>query len=157
MFELLALFMTGGGSAALGSILKGVFGSLADSRANASRIELTREARNNDNAIKFQKVLMGGKDNASSKYVRATRRLLAVICVSTLCIITILCVIYPSVPLVTLSNISGEGTRSFLFGLYTVPVRQAPMALTTGHIAVFEATVVFPMIIGFYFTPGGRR
>ncbi len=32
MFELLTLFLTGGGSAAMGSILKGVFGAITDSR-----------------------------------------------------------------------------------------------------------------------------
>jgi hypothetical protein len=31
------------------------------------------------------------------------------------------------------------------------------LVVTTGHIALFEATVVLPLIIGFYFTPGGRR
>jgi hypothetical protein len=31
------------------------------------------------------------------------------------------------------------------------------MVVTTGSISLFSCSVVLPMIIGFYFTPGGRR
>ena len=47
MFELLALFLTGGGSAAMGSILKGVFGMITDSRSAKHEMEMARECRNN--------------------------------------------------------------------------------------------------------------
>ena len=62
-----------------------------------------------------------------------------------------------AVPLVSTTNITGEGRKEFLFGLLSFPAEQAPLVVTTGHIALFEATVVLPLIIGFYFTPGGRR
>ena len=154
MFELLTLFLTGGGSAAMGSVLKGVFGMLSDSRQQKFEIEMARETRNNEYAIQFQQSLNSGEGGA---FTRATRRMLALIGMGTLSFITCVTAIYPSVPLVTISNITGEGRNEFLFGLLSFQAAQAPMVVTTGHIALFQATVVLPMIVGFYFTPGGRR
>ena len=154
MFELLTLFLTGGGSAAMGSILKGVFGAITDSRQAKYDMEMARECRNNEFAIQFQASLNSGPGGA---FTRATRRMLALIGMFTLSFITCITTIYPSIPLVSTTNITGEGRREFLFGLISFPAEQAPLVVTTGHIALFEATVVLPLIIGFYFTPGGRR
>ena len=154
MFELLALFLTGGGSAAMGSILKGVFGMITDSRSAKHEMEMARECRNNEQAIQFQQALNSGPSGA---FTRATSRMLALIGMCTLSFITCITTIYPSVPLISTTNITGEGRREFLFGLISFPAEQAPLVVTTGHIALFEATVVLPLIIGFYFTPGGRR
>ena len=154
MFELLALFLTGGGSAAMGSILKGVFGAMTDSRQQKYEMEMAREARNNEFAIEYQKSLNTGPGGA---FTRATRRMLALIGMSTLAFITFITTVYPSVPLISTTNITGEGRREFLFGLLSFPAEQAPLVVTTGHIALFQATVVLPMIVGLYFTPGGRR
>jgi len=154
MFELLTLFLTGGGSAAMGSILKGVFGAITDARQQKYEMEMARECRNNQFAVQFQASLNTGPGGA---FTRATRRMLALIGMCTLSFITCITTIYPSVPLVSTTNITGEGRREFLFGLFSFPAEQAPLVVTTGHIALFEATVVLPLIIGFYFTPGGRR
>ena len=154
MFELLALFLTAGGSAAMGSILKGVFGAMTDSRQQKYEMEMAREARNNEFAIEYQKALNSGPGGA---FTRATRRMLALIGMSTLAFITCITTVYPSVPLISTTNITGEGRKEFLFGLLSFPAEQAPLVVTTGHIALFQATVVLPMIVGFYFTPGGRR
>ena len=154
MFELLTLFLTGGGSAAMGSILKGVFGAITDARQQKYEMEMARECRNNEFALQFQASLNSGPGGA---FTRATRRMLALIGMFTLSFITCITTIYPSIPLVSTTNITGEGRREFLFGLLSFPAEQAPLVVTTGHIALFEATVVLPLIIGFYFTPGGRR
>ena len=154
MFELLTLFLTGGGSAVLGSLLKGVFGSIVDAREHKYQLEMAREVRTNEMALDFQQILNDPKD---SRFTRATRRMLAVIGMSTLSAVTILTAIYPSVPLVTHTNTSGEGRNSVLWGLIDFQASQAPMVLTTGHLALFTTTIVYPMIVGFYFTPGGRR
>ena len=154
MFELLTLFLTGGGSAAMGSILKGVFGAITDARQQKYEMEMARECRNNEFAVQFQASLNTGPGGA---FTRATRRMLALIGMFTLSFITCITTIFPSVPLVSTTNITGEGRREFLFGLFSFPAEQAPLVVTTGHIALFEATVVLPLIIGFYFTPGGRR
>lgn len=154
MFELLTLFLTGGGSAAMGSILKGVFGAITDARQQKYEMEMARECRNNEFAMEFQKSLNSGPGGA---FTRATRRMLALIGMFTLSFITCITTIFPSVPLISTTNITGEGKKEFLFGLISFPAEQAPLVVTTGHIALFEATVVLPLIIGFYFTPGGRR
>ena len=154
MFELLTLFLTGGGSAAMGSILKGIFGAITDARQQKYEMEMARECRNNEFAIQFQASLNSGPGGA---FTRATRRMLALIGMFTLSFITCITTIYPSIPLVSTTNITGEGRREFLFGLISFPAEQAPLVVTTGHIALFEATVVLPLIIGFYSTPGGRR
>ena len=154
MFELLTLFLTGGGSAAMGSILKGVFGAITDARQQKYEMEMARECRNNEFALQFQASLNSGPGGA---FTRATRRMLALIGMFTLSFITCITTIFPSVPLVSTTNITGEGRREFLFGLFSFPAEQAPLVDTTGHIALIEATVVLPLIIGFYFTPGGRR
>ncbi len=138
----------------MGSILKGVFGAMTDARQQKYEMEMARECRNNEFAIQFQQALNSGPGGA---FTRATRRMLALIGMSTLSFITCITTIYPSIPLISTTNITGEGKREFLFGLISFPAEQAPLVVTTGHIALFEATVVLPLIIGFYFTPGGRR
>jgi hypothetical protein len=153
MFELLTLFLTGGGSAAMGSILKGVFGAITDSRQQKYEMEMARECRANEQALKFQQSLNSGPGGA---FTRATRRMLALIGMSTFSFVTCITTVYPSVPLLTTTNITGEGKREFLFGLISFPAEQAPMVVTTGSISLFSCSVVLPMIIGFYFTPGGR-
>ena len=154
MFELLTLFLTGGGSAAMGRILKGGFGAITDARQQKYEMEMARECRNNEFALKFQATLNSGPGGA---FTRATRRMLALIGMFTLSFITCITTLFPSVPLVSITNITGEGKKEFLFGLISFPAEQAPLVVTTGHIALFEATVVLPLIIGFYFPPGGRR
>ena len=153
MFELLTLFLTGGGSAAMGSILKGVFGAITDSRQQKYEMEMARECRANEQALKFQQSLNSGPGGA---FTRATRRMLALIGMCTFSFVTCITTVYPSVPLLTTTNITGEGKREFLFGLVNFPAEQAPMVVTTGSISLFSCSVVLPMIIGFYFTPGGR-
>ncbi len=154
MFELLTMFLTGGGSAALGSILKGVFGTIADNRQQKFELELAREARGNEHALEFQKQLNSGPGGA---FTRATRRLLALILVSTLSAVVILCTLFPSAEIVTLTNPSGEGSTEFLFGLITFPAKQTPISLTTGHLATYFVVIICPMVVGFYYTPGGRK
>lgn len=137
----------------MGSILKGVFGAITDARQQKYEMEMAREARNNEAAIQFQKALNSGPGGA---FTRATRRMLALIGMCTFSFVTCITTVYPSVPLLTTTNITGEGTREFLFGLISFPAEQAPMVVTTGSISLFSCSVVLPMIIGFYFTPGGR-
>lgn len=154
MFELLTMFLTGGGSAALGSILKGVFGTIADNRQQKFELELAREARGNEFALKFQEQLNSGE---GGMFTRATRRLLALILVSTLSAVVILCTLFPSAEIVTLTNPSGEGATEFLFGLISFPAKQTPISLTTGHLATYFVVIICPMVVGFYYTPGGRK
>lgn len=138
----------------MGSILKGVFGMIVDSRQQKYELEMAREARNNEYAIKYQNSLNSGDGGA---FTRATRRMLALIGMGSIAFVTCLTAIYPSVPLLSTTNITGEGKSEILFGLLSFPAEQTNMVVTTGHLCLFECSVVLPMIVGFYFTPGGRR
>ena len=138
----------------MGSILKGVFGAINDSRQQKFELDLARECRGNEFALEFQKQLSTGE---GGMFARATRRLLALIIMSTMSAVVILCTLYPDVELTTLTNISGEGKTSLLFGLITYPTKQTPVALTTGHLATYFVVILAPMVIGFYYTPGGRK
>ena len=115
---------------------------------------MAREARNNEYALKFQQSLNSGEGGA---FTRATRRMLALIGMGSIGFVTCLTAIYPSVPLLSTTNITGEGRTEILFGLFSFPAEQTNLVLTTGHLCLFECSVVLPMIVGFYFTPGGRR
>ena len=154
MFELLTMFLTAGGSAALGSVLKGVFGAITDSRQQKFELELAREARGNEFALKFQEQLNNGE---GGMFTRVTRRLLALILCSTLAAVVILCTLFPSAEIITLTNPGGDQATEFLFGLLTLPAKQSPIMVTTGHLSAYFVIVLAPMVLGFYFTPGGRR
>ena len=91
-----------------GSILKGVFGAITDARSQKHEMEMARECRNNEFAMQFQASLNNG---ASGAFTRATRRMLALIGMFTLSFITCITTIYPSVPLISTTNITGEGKK----------------------------------------------
>ena len=154
MFELITMFFTAGGSAALGSVLKGVFGAISDSRQQKFELELAREARGNEFALKFQEQLNSGE---GGMFTRVTRRLLSLILCGTLSCVVILCTLFPSQKIITLTNPTGEGATEFLFGLISIPAKQSPTMVTTGHLSLYFVVLLAPMILGFYFTPGGRR
>lgn len=154
MFELVSMFFTAGGSAALGSVLKGVFGAISDSRQQKFELELAREARGNEFALKFQEQLNSGE---GGMFTRVTRRMLSFILCGTLSAVVILCTLFPSQEIITLTNPSGEQSTDILFGLVTFPASQSPVVLSTGHLSAYFVIVLAPMVLGFYFTPGGRR
>lgn len=139
----------------MGSMMKGIWGGISEKRDNQHRIELARELNRSENDERFQQMLTGGVNSPDSAYVRHTRRLLALICVGTLCAVTLLTTIFPSAEITTLTTNSGELQRNFL-GLFRWVASPKTITVTTGHIALFNATIIFPMILGFYFTPGGR-
>lgn len=154
MLEIISMFLTSGGSAMLGSVLKGVFGAINETRQNKFELELARECRDNEFALKFQQSLNSGQ---GGMFTRATRRLLATILCGTLSCVIILSTLYPTATIVTLTNPTGEGKSEYFFGLITIAQNQEPIALTTGHLSVFFVVCLAPMVLGFYFTPSGKR
>ena len=153
MLELILGMFTAGGSAGFGSMLK-IVGGFLDSMNRAREVkaeaEFLREGVEHDQAIEFQKTLMG-----TDNYARGTRRIVAVIGMLTLSFITIFSTIFPELQLITFAREAGDW--SFLFGAISIPLEAKTVEISLGHIAVVAATVVYPMIIGFYFTPGGRK
>ena len=154
MGELLMLFITGGGSTAMGAILKGVFGYIFEALQNKHDLELARESRTNDNFLRLQAELA---KSGTGEFVSFTRRILAVIGVSTLCTCIILCTLFPTAEIVTLTNADGEGINEIFFGLISWQANQEPLTISSGHISLMGCTVILPCILGFYFGPSGRR
>jgi len=148
MIDLLITIFTGGGAVGLGSIFK-MFSGWLDSRAHLSELKEARKAKN-------ENLLIKSTDNS---YTRATRRVLAVIGVSTLALGTLHCTFFPSDPLVTVSSAlqpDGSHTWSIGFGLIEIPRALKIVQVTTGHIALANY-IGMQMILGYYFTPGGRK
>lgn len=148
------MFLTSGGSAMLGSVLKGVFGSITDSRQQKYELELARECRNNEQALAFQQQINTGEGGL---FTRATRRMLALTLMGTLSAVVILCTLFPSAKIITTTNLTGEGTTSILFGLISIPAEQTTLEITTGALSYYFVVVLAPMVTGFYFTPSGKR
>ena len=57
MGEVLLMLLTGGGSTAMGAMLKGVFGFVFEAKRQKHELELARESRANDNFIRLQEQL----------------------------------------------------------------------------------------------------
>ena len=93
MGELLVMFLTGGGSTAMGAMLKGVFGYVFEAKRQKYELELARESRANDNFVKLQAELHKG---GNAEFVSFTRRKLLVL-VLVLCVfLSIVCTLFPS-------------------------------------------------------------
>jgi hypothetical protein len=115
---------------------------------------MAREARASDNFLRLQAEIA---KSGTGEFVSFTRRILAVIGVSTLCACIILCTLFPSAEIVTLTNADGEGVNEFFFGLISFQANQEPISISSGHISLMGCTVILPCILGFYFGPSGRR
>ena len=153
MFELVTMFFTAGGSAALGSVLKGVFGAISDSRQQKFELELAREARGNEFALKFQEQLNSGEGGmftrlhagcSRSYYAEPSRQSSSFAPSSQ---------VQKSSPLQTQQE--KEQPKSFSDSSHFL--LQSPIMVTTGSLASYFVIVLAPMVLGFYFTPGGRR
>jgi len=162
MFELLLTLFTGGGAMGLGSIMKMGAGVL-DSRAAANELKEKRKLLSGfDNAqqiIDYQAALT--PESEGGLFTRHTRRMLALIGVLTLSVCTIHCVICADLPFYTLPSVARAGAGesnsfSILFGFVEIPRSDKPISLTLGHLAALNF-ISLNMILGFYFTPGGRK
>jgi len=158
MIELIIAVFTGGGAMGLGSIIKIGAGFLDAKAANSeikAKQELLREARDAETAKIFQDSLTGNTEGGL--FSRHTRRMLALIGVCTLSICTIHCTLFPADPFITLPSLaSGEGLRTIDLLFFSIPLSNDPIQLTLGHLAASNY-IALNMILGFYFTPGGRR
>ena len=119
MFELLTLFLTGGGSAAMGFDTQGCVWECSQFVNRSMRSRMAREARGNEFAIKFQEQLNNGDGGA---FTRATRRMLALIGIS-ISFVTCITAIFPSVRNPQYNKYYGEGKTEILFGLLSFPNR----------------------------------
>lgn len=154
MGELLVMFLTGGGSTAMGAMLKGVFGYVFEAKRQKHELELARESRANDNFVKLQAELHKG---GNTEFISLTRRGLAWLGVSGLVFCICVCTLWPQAEILTISNPTGEGRTEWLFGLISYPASQEPIVISTGHISLMGNLTILPCILGFYFGPSPRR
>ena len=107
--------------------------------------------------VEFQKAIFGEVNADNSAFTRGTRRLIALIGMCNFAIISILCTLYPGVELVTFTPPENKEAISILFGLIKFPSgADITTSITTGHISLVSIATL-GAIVGFYFTPGGKR
>ena len=71
MGEILLMLLTGGGSTAMGAMLKGGFGMLFEARRQKHELEVARESRANENFLKLQAQLAEGGNNEFRDFSRS--------------------------------------------------------------------------------------
>jgi hypothetical protein len=152
MGEILLMLLTGGGSTAMGALLKGGFGLVFEARRQKHELEIARESRANENYLKLQAQLAEGGNNEFRDF---SRRIIAFMGIGTLCLCVLLCTLFPQAEFLSITNANGEGRTEFLFGLFSWPASQDPITLSSGHLAYMGQTALMG-ILGFYFGPSPR-
>jgi len=147
------MLLTGGGSTAMGAMLKGGFGMLFENRRQKHELELARESRANENFLKLQTKLAEGGNNEFRDF---SRRIIAFMGIGTLCLCVLFCTLFPSAEFLSITNAHGEGRTEWLFGLISYPASQDPITLSSGHLAYMGHTALMG-ILGFYFGPSPSR
>ena len=161
MFGLVTMLLSTLGATGMGSILKivgGLVQSISDGNEAKQKRELARDMAMSNQDVKFQQAVFGNaSDPETSLFTRATRRLIALIGMLNFATISILCTLYPGVELITFTPPENKEAVSILFGLVKFPSgADVTTAITTGHISLVSIATL-GAIIGFYFTPGGKR
>lgn len=161
MFGFLTMIITTLGAAGMASAAKmiaGIIDRIGAAKEKAQDRELIRDLERTQLDLEVQKMIFGG-NGESAKYSRGTRRFMALIAGFTFSTVTILCTIWPSIPLVTFANFAAQGSSwSLLWGLVTIPTALAgtTVVITTGHV-VLLAMAMLAAVFGWYFTPSGRH
>jgi len=159
MFSIITMLLSTLGATGMGSLLK-IFGGIVDRWGAAKE---AREKRKMMATLRSQKIstdlyaqIFAG-DSEGAKWSRATRRMLALIGMMNMFVISVICIIWPDVPLITFTMPEyREGVR-LLWGLVEFPSSTAiTTVITTGHITLMTMTIL-ASVIGFYFCPGGRK
>jgi len=161
MFGLITMLLSTLGATGMGSMLKivgGLVQSASDAKEQQAKREMARDLAMSNTDIEFQKAVFGdGGDKDSSLFTRATRRLIALIGMLNFATISIICTIWPDVDLVTFVPPEQFKEINVMWGLFKMPIDSGiTTSITTGHIALVSITTL-GAIIGFYFTPGGKR
>jgi hypothetical protein len=160
MFGLITMLLSTLGATGMGSTLKiiaGIFDRIGAAKESREKREILREMDLRKADVEFQKAVFGEANADNSAFTRGTRRLIALIGMLNFFVISVLCTIWPGVELLTFTPPENKDYFSFLFGLIKIPMgSETVVAITTGHIALISITML-GAIIGFYFTPGGRK
>ena len=160
MFGLITMLLTTLGATGKGSMLKivgGIFSGISEAKEMQARRELVRDMELKKADVEFQKAIFGEVNADNSAFTRATRRLIALIGMCNFAVISILCTLFPGVELITFTPPENKEAISILFGLIKFPSgADITTSITTGHISLVSIATL-GAIVGFYFTPGGKR
>ena len=160
MFGLVTMLLSTLGATGMGSMLKiigGIFQSANDAREAKAKRELIRDMSMSNANAEFQKAVFGESNENTSIFTRATRRLIALIGMLNFAAISIWCTVYPNITLVTFTPPENKENWDILWGLISFPSgSDITTSVSTGHISLVAITTL-GAIIGFYFTPGGKR
>ena len=160
MFGLITMLLTTLGATGMGSMLKivgGVFSGISEAKEMSARRELIRDMQLKGADLEFQKAVFGEVNADNSAFTRGTRRLIALIGMCNFAVISVLCTLYPGVELITFTPPENKEAVSILWGLIKFPSgADITVAITTGHISLVSIATL-GAIVGFYFTPGGKR
>ena len=161
MFGLVTMLLSTLGATGMGSILKilgGLVQSISDGNEAKQKREMARDLAMSQSDVEFQKAVFGNNsDPESNLFTRATRRLIALIGMLNFATISIICTIWPNVELITFTPPENKESISILWGLAKFPSgAEVTTSITTGHISLVSIATL-GAIIGFYFTPGGKR
>tara|TARA_R110002020_G_scaffold127785_1_gene286556 strand:+ start:2360 stop:2842 length:483 start_codon:yes stop_codon:yes gene_type:complete len=160
MFGLVTMLLSTLGATGMGSMLKilgGIVQSGNDARESKAKRELIRDMSMSQANADFQKAVFGETNEDTSLFTRATRRLIALIGMLNFATISILCTLFPNITLITFTPPENKENIEILWGLISFPSgADITTAITTGHISLVAITTL-GAIIGFYFTPGGKR
>ena len=160
MSGLIAMLLSTLGATGMGSMLKilgGIFQGVSSARETAAKRELVRDMAMHKADVEFQKAVFGDANADHGMFTRHTRRLIALIGMSNFAIISILCTLFPGVELITFTPPENKEAISILWGLVKFPSgADITTAITTGHISLVSIATL-GAIVGFYFTPGGKR
>jgi hypothetical protein len=155
MFGLVTMLLSTLGATGMGSILKilgGLVQSISDGNEAKAKREMARDLAMSNSDIEFQKAVFGNaSDPEANLFTRATRRLIALIGMLNFA------TIYPGVELITFTPPENKEAIRILWGLFTIPSGgEITSSITTGHISLVSIATL-GAIVGFYFTPGGKR
>jgi len=160
MFGLITMLLTTLGATGMGSMLKiigSIFASLSEARETKAKRELIRDLSLQKADLEFQKAVFGEVDKDTSIFTRGTRRLIALIGMCNFFVISVLCTLWPGVEIITFTPPENKEPFKFFWGLVTLPSgTDITASITTGHITLVSVATL-GAIIGFYFTPGGKR
>ena len=160
MFGLITMLLTTLGATGMGSMLKivgGLFAGISDAKEAKHKRELIRDMQLKGADLNFQKAVFGEVNADNSAFTRGTRRLIALIGMCNFAVISILCTLFPGVELITFTPPENKEAISILFGLIKFPSgADITTSITTGHISLVSIATL-GAIVGFYFTPGGKR
>ena len=124
---------------------------------NRVKKETLLERCNSEKPTSSSKRLFSAALTKRRLYTRSTRRIIALIGMLNFATVSILCTLYPSVELITFIPPAHLTEFNLFWGFIKFPINQgATVAITTGHIALTSITIL-GAIIGFYFTPAGRK